>query len=131
MRLEEVLGYISKEELDQLTISYKVDNQVKKLHGQMMFKLLLFSMLNIKNNRLGVMEEFNHSLAFKSIANTNYKGVEYNSIRDWLVSLNPDYFESIKEFEIDENQTERLLLEKDLEVILCDKRSKKLNSFYV
>jgi len=95
MKLEEVLGYIPKEELEQLSISYKVDHQVKKLHGQTMFQLLLFSMLNIKNNSLRVMEEFYHSLAFKSIANTNYQGVKYNSIRDRLVSINPDYFEAI------------------------------------
>ena len=95
MKLEEVLGYISKEELEHLSISYKIDHQVKKLHGQTMFQLLLFSMLNIKNNSLRVMEEFYHSLAFKSIANTSYNGVKYNSIRDRLVSINPDYFEAI------------------------------------
>jgi Transposase DDE domain len=95
MRLEEVLGYIPKEELNKLSIEYKVDHQVKKLHGQTMFQLLLFSMLNIKNNSLRVMEEFYHSLAFKSIANTSYKGVKYNSIRDRLVNINPDYFEAI------------------------------------
>lgn len=95
MRLEEVLGYIPKEELKQLSINYKVDHQVKKLHGQTMFQLLLFSMLNIKQNSLRVMEEFYHSLAFKSIANTSYKGIKYNSIRDRLVSINPDYFEAI------------------------------------
>ncbi|MFY7810291.1 MAG: hypothetical protein ACOVQ2_01035 [Flavobacterium sp.] len=50
MKLEEVLGYIPKEELEQLSISYKVDHQVKKLHGQTMFQLLLFSMLNINPN---------------------------------------------------------------------------------
>jgi hypothetical protein len=95
MKLEEVLGYIPKEELEQLSISYKVDHQVKKLHGQTMFQLLLFSMLNIKHNSLRVMEEFYHSLAFKSIANTSYQGVKYNSIRDRLVNINPDYFEAI------------------------------------
>lgn len=95
MKLEEVLGYIPKEELEQLSINYKVDHQVKKLHGQTMFQLLLFSMLNIKHNSLRVMEEFYHSLAFKSIANTSYQGVKYNSIRDRLVSINPDYFEAI------------------------------------
>ena len=95
MKLKEVLGYIPKEELNKLSIEYKVDHQVKKLHGQTMFQLLLFSMLNIKHNSLRVMEEFYHSLAFKSIANTSYQGVKYNSIRDRLVSINPEYFEAI------------------------------------
>lgn len=95
MKIEEVLGYIPKEELEKLSLDYKVDHQVKKLHGQTMFQLLLFSMLNIKHNSLRVMEEFYHSLAFKSIANTSFEGVKYNSIRDRLVSINSDYFEAI------------------------------------
>lgn len=95
MQVSEVLSYIPKAELDNLSIEYKVDHQVKKLHGQTMFQLLLFSMLNVKNNSLRVMEEFYHSLAFKTIANTSYQGVKYNSIRDRLVSINSDYFEAI------------------------------------
>lgn len=95
MKLEEVLGYIPKGELEKLSLDYNVDHQVKKLHGQTMFQLLLFSMLNIKHNSLRVMEEFYHSLVFKSIANTNHQGVKYNSIRDRLVNINADYFEAI------------------------------------
>ncbi|MFK7002232.1 DUF4372 domain-containing protein, partial [Flavobacterium oreochromis] len=91
----EVLNYIPKEELERLSLKYKVDYQVKKLNGQTMFQLLLFSMLNVKNNSLRVMEEFYHSLAFKSIANNSFDGVKYNSIRDRLVTINPCYFEAI------------------------------------
>ncbi|WP_405353565.1 DUF4372 domain-containing protein, partial [Flavobacterium oreochromis] len=58
MQVSEVLNYIPKEELERLSLKYKVDYQVKKLNGQTMFQLLLFSMLNVKNNSLRVMEEF-------------------------------------------------------------------------
>lgn len=95
MKVSEVLNYIPKEELERLSIEYKVDYQVKKLDGQTMFQLLLFSMLNVRHNSLRVMEEFYHSLAFKSIANNSFEGVKYNSIRDRLVTINPDYFEAI------------------------------------
>ena len=96
MQVSEVLNYIPNSELERLSIEYKVDHQVKKLDGQTMFQLLLlFSMLNVRQNSLRVMEEFYHSLAFKSIANTSYQGVKYNSIRDRLVNINPDYFEAI------------------------------------
>ena len=71
MPIQEILNYIPNKALEQLSVSYKVHYQVKKLHGQTMFQLLLFSMLNVKNNSLRVMEEFYHSLAFKSIANRN------------------------------------------------------------
>jgi hypothetical protein len=95
MQVSEVLNYVPNKELEKLSIEYKVDHQVKKLHGQTMFQLLLFSMLNIKSNSLRVMEEFYHSLAFKNIASSSYKGVKYNSIRDRLVNINSDYFEAI------------------------------------
>lgn len=95
MKVSQVLNYIPKDELEKLSLDYKVDYQVKKLDGQTMFQLLLFSMLNVKHNSLRVMEEFYHSLFFKSIANTSFEGVKYNSIRDRLVSINPDYFEAI------------------------------------
>lgn len=95
MKVSDVLNYIPKEELERLSIEYKVDYQVKKLDGQTMFQLLLFSMLNVRQNSLRVMEEFYHSLAFKGIANSSFEGVKYNSIRDRLVTINPDYFEAI------------------------------------
>ena len=95
MKVSEVLNYVPKAELEKLSLEYKVDYQVKKLDGQTMFQLLLFSMLNVRQNSLRVMEEFYHSLAFKSIANTSFEGVKYNSIRDRLVTINPEYFEAI------------------------------------
>lgn len=52
-------------------------------------------MLNVKYNSLRVIEEFYHSLAFKSIVNKNFESVKYNSIRDRLVAINSDYFEAI------------------------------------
>lgn len=95
MNVSDVLNYIPKAELEKLSLEYKVDFQVKKLDGQTMFQLLLFSMLNVRQNSLRVMEEFYHSLAFKSIANSSFEGVKYNSIRDRLVTINPEYFEAI------------------------------------
>lgn len=52
-------------------------------------------MLNVKQNSLRVMEDFYHSLAFKNLANNSFEGIKYNSIRDRLVIINPDYFEAI------------------------------------
>lgn len=95
MKVSDVLNYITKAELERLSLEYKVDYQVKKLDGQTIFQLLLFSMLNVRENSLRVMEEFYHSLAFKNIANNSFEGVKYNSIRDRIVAINPDYFEAI------------------------------------
>lgn len=72
MSVSHVLNYIPQAELEKLSLEYKVDYQVKKLDGQTMFQLLLFSMLNVKQNSLRVMEEFYHSLAFKNLANNSF-----------------------------------------------------------
>jgi hypothetical protein len=95
MKVSDVLNYIPNTELERLSLEYKIDYQVKKLDGQTIFQLLLFSMLNVRENSLRVMEEFYHSLAFKNIANNSFEGVKYNSIRDRIVTINPDYFEAI------------------------------------
>lgn len=97
MNIKEILNYIPSELLKHLSVEYNVDHQVKKLDGQTMFQLLLYSMLNVKQNSLRVLEEFYHSLAFKTFASTTHEGVRYNSIRDRLASINPCYFEAIFE----------------------------------
>jgi len=108
MEVKEILGYIPNELLKQLSIEYKVDYQVKKLDGQTMFQLLLYSMLNVKENSLRVMEEFYHSLAFKSVSTNTHKGVKYNSIRDRLVNINPSYFEAIFQYCLDKFKAKHL-----------------------
>lgn len=118
MKVSEVLNYIPKEELERLSIEYKVDYQVKKLDGQTMFQLLLFSMLNVRHNSLRIMEEFYHSLTFKSIANNSFEGVKYNSIRDRLVTINADYFEAI--FNSCLNQYKDKYLKKNHNIISFD-----------
>ncbi|WP_100844259.1 DUF4372 domain-containing protein [Flavobacterium sp. 5] len=49
MNVSDVLNYIPKAELEKLSLEYKVDYHVKKLDGQTMFQLLLFSMLNAQD----------------------------------------------------------------------------------
>lgn len=55
MKVSEVLNYIPKAELERLSLEYKVEYQVKKLDRQMIFQLLLFSMLNVRENSLRIM----------------------------------------------------------------------------
>jgi hypothetical protein len=38
MKVSEVLNYVPSKELEKLSIEYRVDNQVKKLHGFKTFK---------------------------------------------------------------------------------------------
>lgn len=58
MKLREILSYIPKEQLRMFALEYQVDRQVKKLSGEVMFYLLLFSSLNVRHNSLRTLEQF-------------------------------------------------------------------------
>ena len=56
MTANEVIGLIQKHVFIDLSAETKVDHQVKKLTGEMMFKLLLFSMPS--TNRLSIASSY-------------------------------------------------------------------------
>ena len=78
-----------------LAAETSVDHQVKKLNGALMFKLILFSMLNSEKLSLRVMETFLQSATFKSFANVEELDSKYNSIRDRISTINYRYFEEL------------------------------------
>lgn len=92
MKFKDVLGYISDEELDFLSAETKVNHQVKKLNGSMVFKLILFSLLEHGKPSLRVMEEIFHSTSFRFYTNTDSVTTKYNSLSDRLSSINSNYF---------------------------------------
>lgn len=95
MNARQIINYIPDELLQELSIKYNVDHQVKKLDGRSMFQLLLYSFLTTRETSYRVIEEVYHSIAFAKVANTVHRGVKFNSIRDRLTAINADYFESI------------------------------------
>jgi len=95
MKVQDLLKFIPKEELEFLATETKVDYQVKKLDGITMFQLLLYSMINHNQSSLRVMERFYHSSSFKMLADTGDQTTKFNSIRDRIVSMNPEFFEKI------------------------------------
>ncbi len=78
-----------------LAIETKVDAQVKKLSGEVIFKLILFSMLNSEKLSLRVMETFLQSAQFKSFSQFDILDGKYNSIRDRICTINAEYFEQL------------------------------------
>lgn len=93
MKVEEIISYISDEELDFLALGTSVDVQVKKLHGVKVFKIILFSMLNSTRVSLRVMESIIYLSKFKFISGINNLDTKYNSIRDRLCTINCTFFE--------------------------------------
>ncbi|WP_233113497.1 hypothetical protein [Aggregatibacter actinomycetemcomitans] len=97
MKLREILGYIPKEQLRMFALEYQVDRQVKKLSGEVMFYLLLFSSLNVRHNSLRTLEQFYSSPTFTGLFDKPIKHAKYNSISDRLRTINADYFKAIFE----------------------------------
>jgi hypothetical protein len=95
MKFSKLLSYISEEELAFLSVETKVDQQVKKLKGIVMFKLLLYSLLESNKPSLRVLEQYFNSSKFQFLANTSKVNTKYNSISDRLTTINSDYFERI------------------------------------
>lgn len=95
MRVQDLLKFIPTEELEFLAAETKVNHQVKKLDGITMFQLLLYSMINHNQSSLRVMEKFYHSSSFKILAGTGDQTTKFNSIRDRMVAMNPEFFEKI------------------------------------
>lgn len=82
MTVDELLKLIPTNTFEDLSAETKVDFQVKKLTGETMFKLILFSMLNSDNLSLRVMESFLSSAKFKSFSEQDSLESKFNSIRD-------------------------------------------------
>lgn len=95
MTATELIGLIPSQVFRDLAVETKVDTQVKKLSGEVMFKLILFSMLNSDKMSLRVMETFLHSAQFKSFSQFDILDGKYNSIRDRICTINAEYFEQL------------------------------------
>lgn len=102
MNANDIIKLLPEELLNELALETKVDHQVKKLSGEIIFKLILFSMLNSDKLSLRVMESFLSSATFKSFAQEESLESKYNSIRDRICTINVSYFEQLfhKIFEI-------------------------------
>ncbi len=96
MKVKELLAMIPEEELAFLAAESKVDFQVKKLNGVVMFQLILFSLLETQKASLRVMEELFSSMKFRMISGLDEQTTtKFNSIRDRIATINPDFFERI------------------------------------
>lgn len=95
MRAKELLGLIPEKILKSLSVETKVDHQVKKLSGHLMFQLILYSMMNRKRVSLRVMEEFLKSSTFSTLSHSPEIDSRYNSLSDRIAMIKSEYFERI------------------------------------
>ena len=70
MTANELIGLIPRHVFRELSAKTKIDHLVKKLTGEVMFKLILFSMLSINKLSLRVMETLLQACSLKLFAIT-------------------------------------------------------------
>jgi hypothetical protein len=93
-----LLGYLPDSLLDDLSIEHKVDKQVKKLEGKIVFKLLLYGVLSSSQLSLNVLISLFDKVGFRSLIGVdNSFTTKRNSLADRLISLNSDYFKALFE----------------------------------
>ena len=95
MKVNDLLKLIPEETFRKLAVETKVDFQVKKLSGEMMFKLILFSMLSADKLSLRVMETFLQSASYKAFSHFDILDSRYNSILDRICTIKAEYFEKL------------------------------------
>ena len=95
MTVNELIKLIPPTLFSDLAAETNVDHQVKKLDGETVFKLILFSMLTSDKLSLRVMETFLQSARFKHLAQRDGLDSRFNSIRDRICTINVEYFEGI------------------------------------
>lgn len=94
MTAGELIKLIPAETFRELAAETRVDEQVKKLSGEVIFKLILFSMLNSDKLSLRVMETYLQSAQFKSFTGYDILQGKYNSIRDRICTINQHILKS-------------------------------------
>ena len=98
MKFAELLHNLSDNELDFLSAETRVNKQVKKRKGSLIFKLILFSMIENDKPPLPVMEAYFNSATFKALAKIKGSTVKYNSISDGITGINSEYFQKIPSY---------------------------------
>jgi hypothetical protein len=96
LKVKELLNLIPQTTWDKLIKETNVNYKAKKLDGQLLFSLLLYSLVTTKNTSLRVMEQLFNSYLFKSIHSKPIANdVKYTSIGQRLASINYAFFEKL------------------------------------
>jgi len=83
----ELLRNIPEEVLEKIGDEVGVDKQVKKLRGGLLFKLLLYSLLNSERISLRVMETFWDSETFKVFSGKGNQTIKHSGIAERIESI--------------------------------------------
>jgi len=94
-----LLTFIPDESLESFALNTQVNKGTKKLHGQLLFKLLFYCMLTEKDNSLRGMQSALESAIFRTISGLPSDfGVSHSSISERLNVISVDFFERIFQY---------------------------------
>ncbi len=96
MRVPDLLKLIPEERLAFLADHHKTDHKIKKLPASLLFKLLLYSQLEVRQNSLSVMENIFNSYAFSHLSDKPAtQKIHYSSISERLGRADAAFFEAL------------------------------------
>lgn len=91
-----LLSFISDDDLEALALETNVNKHTKKLHGQLLFKLLVYCFVTEKDNSLRGMQSALESAVFRTLTGTSPEfSVAHSSISERLNIVNHQFFEKI------------------------------------
>lgn len=94
--VRQLISLIGTDVLDNAAASSEVDYNVKKLSGEVMFKLLLMSLLDNGKMSLRMMEHLYNGEKFKSFAGLEQEdSIRHSSLSDRLCNIDVSYFKVI------------------------------------
>lgn len=93
--VSKLLKLIDGEVLSSIAIETGVDFKAKKLSGEIIFKLLLMSILDNTKISLRIMENVFSTCSFQLFSGAEQQTIRYSSISERLSTINCDYFERL------------------------------------
>lgn len=91
-----LLSFIPNKELERFALATQVDKYAKKLHGELLFKLLFYCLITEKDTSLRSMQSALESALFRAISNSApIQSIAHSSISERLNTVRFQYFEKI------------------------------------
>jgi len=94
--INKLLSFIPDKQLESFAIETQVNKGTKKLHGELLFKLLLYCMVTEKENSLRGAQSALESAVFRTLSGISGEfSVSHSSISERLNVINVDFFEKV------------------------------------
>jgi hypothetical protein len=113
--INKLLSFIPDKELEAFAIDTQVNKSTKKLHGQLLFKLLFYCLVTEKDNSLRGIQSALESAVFRTVSGIEGSfSVSHSSISERLNVVSVDFFEKIFQYCVAAYKTTAAELNKDI-----------------